>query len=147
MDITEVVKEMCNLMPGGQSAMAGALRMSLDKFRNKLYETKGCRFFDISELEAMEDFVGKPFLAEYFAKRQGGVFTKLPDADELDSVELFNIAVNADAKKALLSLLVSKSIEDGVIDKKEEKQILNCLNEFFGSKMNEVAALLKVYQK
>lgn len=147
MDIKEVVKEMCNNMPGGQSAMAGALFMPLHKFQNKLYESKGCRFFDISELEAMEDFVGKPFLAEYFAKRQGGVFTKLPEAEELDSVELFNLSVHSDAKKALLSLVVSKAIEDGVIDGKEKKQILDCLHDFFSSKTNEIVGLLKVYQK
>ncbi|MFC0178975.1 YmfL family putative regulatory protein [Thorsellia kenyensis] len=147
MNIKQVIINLCNEVPGGRSAVAGALGMELSSFNNRLYEKNKCRFFSVDELEAIEDIAGKPFLAEYFAKRQGGVFTKLPDADELDAVELFNLSVHADAKKALLSLVVSKAIEDGVIDGKEKEQILNCLHQFFGSKKSEILALLKVYQK
>ncbi|SET28922.1 YmfL family putative regulatory protein [Thorsellia anophelis] len=147
MNIKQVIINLCNEVPGGRSAVAGALGMELNSFNNRLYEKNKCRFFSVDELEAIEDIAGKPFLAEYFAKRQGGVFTKLPDSDDLDNTELFNLSVNSDAKKALLSLVVSKSIEDGEIDSKEKQQILDCLHDFFSSKTNEIIGLLKVYQK
>ncbi len=35
--------------------MAGALGMSVTQFNNNLYEKNGCRFFEVNELEAMED--------------------------------------------------------------------------------------------
>lgn len=46
---------MCKAYPGGREAMAGALGMTLTQFNNNLYEKNGCRFFEVSELEAMED--------------------------------------------------------------------------------------------
>lgn len=146
MDIKEVVKEMCNLMPGGRSAMAGALGMSSQTFKNKLYEANGCRFFEISDLEVMEDYVGQPLLAEYFAKRASGTFIKLPDAEDLDQVELFNLSVSADAKKAILSLGVSKALEDGVIDIKEKKAILQALHGYLTAEIKEVSALIDLYK-
>ena len=35
--------------------MAGALGMTVTQFNNNLYEKNGCRFFEVSEPEAMED--------------------------------------------------------------------------------------------
>jgi hypothetical protein len=54
-NLKEVVKAMCKAYPGGREAMAGALGMSVTQFNNNLYEKNGCRFFEVSELEAMED--------------------------------------------------------------------------------------------
>jgi hypothetical protein len=53
--LKEVVKAMCKTYPGGREAMAGALGMSVAQFNNNLYEKNGCRFFEVNELEAMED--------------------------------------------------------------------------------------------
>lgn len=55
MNLKEVVKSMCKAYPGGREAMAGALGMTVTQFNNNLYEKNGCRFFEVSELEAMED--------------------------------------------------------------------------------------------
>ena len=52
--LKEVVKAMCKAYPGGREAMAGALGMSVTQFNNNLYEKNGCRFFEVNELEAME---------------------------------------------------------------------------------------------
>ena len=54
-NLKEAVKAMCKAYPGGREAMAGALGMTLTQFNNNLYEKNGCRFFEVSELEAMED--------------------------------------------------------------------------------------------
>ncbi|WP_279024451.1 YmfL family putative regulatory protein, partial [Gibbsiella quercinecans] len=63
-DIKETVKAMCKAFPGGRQAMAGALGMTLTQFNNNLYEKNGCRFFELDELEAMEDLSGTSLLAE-----------------------------------------------------------------------------------
>ncbi len=67
-NLKEVVKAMCKAYPGGREAMAGALGMSLTQFNNNLYEKNGCRFFEVSELEAMEDISNTSLLADYFAR-------------------------------------------------------------------------------
>lgn len=54
-NLKEAVKAMCKAYPGGREAMAGALGMTVTQFNNNLYEKNGCRFFEVSELEAMED--------------------------------------------------------------------------------------------
>lgn len=58
--LKEVVKAMCKAYPGGREAMAGALGMSVTQFNNNLYEKNGCRFFEVNELEAMEDISNTP---------------------------------------------------------------------------------------
>jgi hypothetical protein len=65
--LKEVVKAMCKAYPGGREAMAGALGMSVTQFNNNLYEKNGCRFFEVNELEAMEDISNTSLLADYFA--------------------------------------------------------------------------------
>lgn len=59
--LKEVVKAMCKAYPGGREAMAGALGMSVTQFNNNLYEKNGCRFFEVNELEAMEDISNTSF--------------------------------------------------------------------------------------
>lgn len=71
--LKEVVKAMCKEYPGGREAMAGALGMTITQFNNNLYEKNGCRFFEVAELEAMEDISGTSELADYFAKRRGAL--------------------------------------------------------------------------
>lgn len=70
MNLKEVVKSMCKAYPGGREAMAGALGMTVTQFNNNLYEKNGCRFFEVSELEAMEDISNTSLLADYFARRR-----------------------------------------------------------------------------
>ncbi|HBX7269044.1 TPA: hypothetical protein MIB59_27785, partial [Klebsiella pneumoniae] len=72
-NLKEAVKAMCKAYPGGREAMAGALGMTVTQFNNNLYEKNGCRFFEISELEAMEDISNTSHLAEYFARRRGAL--------------------------------------------------------------------------
>ena len=81
-NLKDVVKGMCKAVAGGRSAMAGALGMSETAFNNNLYEKNGCRFFEIGELEAMEDISGTNLLTEYFARRRGLLVVEIPALDE-----------------------------------------------------------------
>ena len=58
--------------------MAGALGMTVTQFNNNLYEKNGCRFFEVSELEAMEDISNTSLLADYFARRRGALLVDVP---------------------------------------------------------------------
>jgi len=122
-DIKETVKAMCKALPGGRAAMAGALGMSICQFNNNLYEKNGCRFFEHHELEAMEDLSGTNLLANYFARRRGALLVDVPKLEELDQVELFSKAVRAAAESGRVDQLIQESLEDGVIDYEEAKEI------------------------
>ena len=97
--LKEVVKAMCKAYPGGREAMAGALGMTVTQFNNNLYEKNGCRFFEVAELEAMEDISGTAELADYFAKRRGALLVDVPKLEDMDQVELFNKAMKTAAMR------------------------------------------------
>src|SRR5471030_2947073 len=124
-DVKSVVKAMCKAFPGGRSAMAGGLGMTETQFNNNLYEKNGCRFFEVSELEAMEDLSGTNCLAEYFAQRRGMLLVGIPNREELDHVELFILGVKVAAKSGKVDQQINDSIaDDGVIDEVEKAEIM-----------------------
>lgn len=124
-DLKSVVKSMCKAFPGGRSALAGALGMSETEFNNNLYEKNGCRFFEVAELEAMEDLSGTSCMAEYFAQRRGLLLVDVPTRTNLDPVELFFQSVKVAAKSGLVDQMINESIaDDGVIDAEEKEEIM-----------------------
>ncbi|WJM83243.1 YmfL family putative regulatory protein [Pectobacterium brasiliense] len=122
-DLKETIKAMCKVYPGGRNAMAGALGMTIAQFNNNLYEKNGCRFFEIHELEAMEDLSGTNLLAEYFSQRRGCLLVDVPKFDDLDQVELYSRSVYTAAMRGQVDQMINEAIEDGVIDEQEAKEI------------------------
>ncbi|MFM2476393.1 YmfL family putative regulatory protein [Celerinatantimonas sp. MCCC 1A17872] len=145
-DIKDAIRAMCKAYPGGRSAMAGGLGMTVTQFNNNLYEKNGCRFFELDELEAMEDLSGTSLLAEYFAHRQNKLLVDMPDPKELDNLELFRIRLNASADAGQLDITMAKSLEDGQVDSHEEQLLLEQLRKFLTSKANELQAFIRVHR-
>ncbi|POD92320.1 YmfL family putative regulatory protein [Pectobacterium odoriferum] len=146
-DIKETIKAMCKAYPGGRSAMAGALGMSLVQFNNNLYEKNGCRFFEIHELEAMEDISGTSLLAEYFAKRRGALLVDVPTFEDLDHVELYSRSVRTAAKRGQVDQMIQKAIEDGVIDEDESREIMSLHNKHLAAREAEIRSILALFSR
>ncbi|WP_112198247.1 YmfL family putative regulatory protein [Rahnella sp. NRRL B-41462] len=146
-DLKSVVKAMCKAYPGGRSAMAGALGMSEAGFNNNLYEKNGCRFFEIAELEAMEDISGTSYLAEYFSQRRGGLFVDIPQLDELDQVELFSKSMRTAAHRGHVDMIIQAALEDGVIDEAEAAEIMKYHHRHLSARDAEVRAVLALFGK
>lgn len=143
--IKEAVKAMCKAFPGGRSAMAGALGMSLESFNNNLYEKNGCRFFEIHELEAMEDFSGTSAIADYFARRRGALLVDVPKFEDLDQVELFSKAVKTAAMRGHVDQVIEQALKDGVIDDSEASEISHYHRKHLAARDEEVKAILSVF--
>lgn len=124
MNLKEVVKSMCKAYPGGREAMAGALGMTVTQFNNNLYEKNGCRFFEVSELEAMEDISNTSLLADYFARRRGALLVDVPHLEELDRVDLFSRAMRTSAARGQVDQIIEQALEDGVIERHEAEEIM-----------------------
>ncbi|WP_405079669.1 YmfL family putative regulatory protein [Pectobacterium carotovorum] len=144
-DIKETIKAMCKAYPGGRSAMAGALGMSTEAFNNNLYEKNGCRFFELHELEAMEDISGTSLLAEYFAQRRGALLVDVPTFDDLDRVELYSRSVHTAAKRGQVDQMIQKAIEDGVIDEDESREIMSLHNKHLAAREAEIRSILSLF--
>jgi len=146
-DLKSVVKAMCKAFPGGRSAMAGGLGMTETQFNNNLYEKNGCRFFEVSELEAMEDLSGTTYMAEYFAQRRGGLFVDIPQLEELDQVELFSKSMRTAAHRGHVDMIIQASLEDGVIDAAEAEEIMKFHHRHLSARDAEVRAVIALFGK
>ena len=146
-DLKSTVKAMCKAFPGGRAAMAGALGMTETQFNNNLYEKNGCRFFEVVELEAMEDISGTSCLAEHFAQRRGGLYVDIPQLDELDQVELFSKSMRTAAHRGHVDMFMQEALEDGNIDAQEAKQILTLHSRHLAARDAEVRAVLALFSK
>lgn len=145
--IKQVVKEMCDEVQGGREAMAGALGMSLTSFNNKLYEKNGCRSFDLNELLAMQDISKTVLFAEFIARESGMLLVERIKPDEIDEPELFRLHSKVGAKQGELAIYLEKSLEDGVVDSDEEKQLNVMLDRVIASGRAFVNAFISLHRK
>ena len=109
---------------GGWTAMAAALGMSVDALENRVYEKKG-QSLALHEALMIESISETSHITEAMAARHHAVVITLPDVEH-ENKDL--LVIQSQLQKALSGLLstVANSYEDdGVIDRKEEKQILN----------------------
>ena len=147
-DLKSTVKAMCKAFPGGRSAMAGALGMTETQFNNNLYEKNGCRFFEVAELEAMEDISGTNHLADYFAQRRSGFFVAIPNREELDHVDLFIKGVKVAAKSGKVDQQINISIaDDGVIDESEKAEIMALHRKHLAARDEYVKSVVALHEK
>lgn len=141
----EVVKAMCKAYPGGREAMAGALGMSVTQFNNNLYEKNGCRFFEVTELEAMEDISNTSLVADYFAKRRGALLVDRPLLEDLDRVDLFSRAMRTSAARGRVDQIIDEALEDGVIEKHEAEEIMEHHRRHMVAREEEIQAIVALF--
>ncbi|MCM7530929.1 YmfL family putative regulatory protein [Enterobacter quasiroggenkampii] len=145
--LKEVVKAMCKAYPGGREAMAGALGMSVTQFNNNLYEKNGCRFFEVNELEAMEDISNTSFLADYFARRRGALLVDVPRLEDLDRVDLFTRAMRTAAARGQVDQIIQKALEDGVIEPHEAEEIHEHHRRHLAAREEEIRAIVALFSR
>lgn len=143
--LKEVVKAMCKAVPGGRESMAGALGMTMTQFNNNLYEKNGCRFFEVVELEAMEDISGTSALADYFAKRRGALLVDVPSLEGLDRVDLFTKAMRTAAARGQVDQIIEQALEDGVIEKHEAEEIMLHHRRHLAAREEEIRAIVALF--
>ncbi|EPL7197427.1 YmfL family putative regulatory protein [Klebsiella michiganensis] len=146
-NLKEVVKTMCKAYPGGREAMAGALGMTLTQFNNNLYEKNGCRFFEVSELEAMEDVSNTIYLADYHAKRKGCLLVEPPQLENIDRVDLFSRAMRTAAARGHVDQIIEQALEDGVIEKHEAEEIMVHHRRHLAAREEEIAAIITLFAR
>lgn len=145
--LKEVVKAMCKAVPGGREAMSGALGMTMTQFNNNLYEKNGCRFFEVVELEAMEDISRTSALADYFARRRGALLVEVPNHEDLDRVDLFTKAMRTAAARGQVDQIIEQALEDGVIEKHEADEINEHHRRHLAAREEEIRAICALFSR
>jgi hypothetical protein len=143
--LKEVVKAMCKAYPGGREAMAGALGMSVTQFNNNLYEKNGCRFFEVNELEAMEDISNTSLLADYFARRRGALLVDVPHLEDLDRVDCLPRNENCSSTRTGRSDY-PESLEDGV-GPHEAEEINEHHRRHLAAREEEIRAIVALFSR
>ena len=108
----KVAMAIVGAFPGGRECAATFLGLDLKRFDNQLYESTGHRPLSDEQLQQLEQVSGTHYLPDYIAGLYNGLFTALPDATELDNVELYHLALAADVKEGQLNQTIADAIGD-----------------------------------
>lgn len=144
-NINSAITAMCKAYPTGRLGIAKALGMSIDQFHNHMYQKVGSRFFSVSELELMEDLSGTSLLADYFATRRGMLLVEIPKPESIDNVDLFQLEMEANAKRGKLDQAKFAALADGVIDKREKKNLSQLFNSAMRHQIHGFMGLMALY--
>ncbi len=136
MDIKESYLATIRAMPGGWSAMCGALMMSRDAVENRIYERKGQGLLVETAL-LMQSFSGTTHFAEAVASASGGTFVKLPADLSAGNDVLMHKFQQLYAELGRFSQDFTNATADDVIDKAERKML-----EADGERLHRVMAEL-----
>ena len=143
----QVVVVVAKAFPGGRECAAAFLGMeNFKRFENQIYEAAGVKPLTDGEVCALETQAKTSYLPEYICAMYGGVFVKLPDAGELDNVDLYQRALDASAQRGALDQMVSLALEDGEIDASEAKKIRAMHAKYISASLETVAAVIELHQ-
>lgn len=143
----QVVVAVAKAFPGGRECAAAFLGMeNFKRFENQIYEAAGVKPLTDGEVCALETQAKTSYLPEYICAMYGGVFVKLPDAGELDNVDLYQRALDTSAQRGALDQMVSLALEDGEIDASEAKKIRAMHAKYISASLETVAAVIELHQ-
>lgn len=142
----KVAQAIVGAFPGGRECAATFLGLDLKRFDNQLYESTGHRPLSDEQLQQLEQVTGTHYLPDYIAGLYSGLFTQLPEPAELDNVELYHLALDADVKEGQLNQTIAESLDNG-IDSKEVAQILLVHRQHLAALHREVLAVIALHKK
>lgn len=144
----ELINALIANINGGREVAAAYLGLSMTAFCDRLYENKGCKFFTVDQLLALQSLSKTALVAEFFAKEADCVVVTKPQAELIDSVELHHISLQTQKLRGAVDAAIIESImNDGEIDEREEKRILDLHDKHLGNRDFEVKATIVQYKR
>lgn len=141
----ELINALIANIDGGKAVAAAYLGLSESAFNDRLYENKGCKFFTVDNLLALQELSKTALVAEFFAKQVNHIVVEIPSTDELDTVELFNLSLNTQVQRGEVDKLLKYAIRDGVIDENEANQILIVHSTHLAARDKEVKSTIRLW--
>jgi hypothetical protein len=141
----KVVSAIIAAYPGGRDCAAARLGLDLKKFDNHAYENAGHRPLTDEQIHLLEQQTGTTHLADYIASQYGGVFVLLPVPEDLDNMELYHRHVATATRRGRVDMIISKALEDGVIDEGEANAILDAHRHYISARHAEVTAVIVLH--
>lgn len=112
-------------LPGGYEEAPTWLgsKVTKDSLFNRLRSTFADQIFPLGWALVLQKACGKYYVTEAIARASGGVFILLPDIEEVDNADINQRLLEAVEELGIYSQKVRAAIEDGVIDRRERKEI------------------------
>lgn len=133
--------------PGGRECAAARLGLPLKKLDNQAYEAAGHRPLSDEQLHMLEQQAGTTYLPDYICGLYGGVFVPMAEAEQLDNVELYALAMDAEAKRGAVARIVAAALGDGQIDEGELAEIVAAHRQHIAAEHAEIGAVITLHRK
>lgn len=133
--------------PGGRECAAARLGLPLKRLDNQVYENAGAQPLSDAQLHQLEQTTGTTHLPDYICALYGGVFVPMPERGELDNVELFERALNTQAKRGRVDQLIVQALDDGLIDEAELAEIVAAHRVHIAARHSEIGAVITLHRK
>lgn len=136
-----------NAVSGGLPCAAAFLgEENFKRFKNRIYESAGVKPLTDDEVCVLETESKTSFLPDYICSMYGGVFVRLPEAGQLDNVDLYQRALAASSQRGELDHMVAMALEDGEIDVAEAKKIRALHTKYLSASLEAVAAVIDLHK-
>lgn len=133
--------------PGGRECAAAMLGLPLKKLDNHVYESAGSRPLSDEQLRLLEQQSGTTYLPDYICGLYGGVFVPFADAERLDNVELYSMAMDTGAKRGMVDRIIAAALADGQIDESELAEIIAAHRKHIAARHAEVGAVITLHRR
>lgn len=136
-----------NAISGGLPCAAAFLgEENFKRFKNRIYESAGVKPLTDDEICVLEAESRTTFLPDYICAMYGGVFVKIPEAGELDNVDLYQRSLAASAQRGALDQMVASALEDGEIDASEAKKIRALHAKYMSASLEAIGAVIELHK-
>ncbi|WPN50925.1 YmfL family putative regulatory protein [Pseudomonas sp. P9_2] len=142
----QVMAAVSNAFPGGMDCAAARLGIKDKRLENQIYETAGCKPLSDTEIFVLESETKTELLPDYICAMYGGVFVKIPEARELDNVDLYQRSLAASAQRGALDQMVASALEDGEIDSNEAKKIRALHAKYMSASLEAIGAVIELHK-
>ena len=142
----QVMAAVSNAFPGGMDCAAARLGIKDKRLENQIYETAGCKPLSDIEIHVLECETKTEHLPDYICAMNGGVFVKIPEAGELDNVDLYQRSLTASAQRGALDQMVAAALEDGEIDAAEAKKIRALHAKYMSASLEAIGAVIELHK-
>ena len=77
----------------------------------------------------------------------GGVFVPVAEAEQLDNLDLYARSINTSVKRGMVDAIISKALQDGVIDDEEVQAILAAHRAHVAARHEEITAVIVLHRE
>lgn len=133
--------------PGGRECAATCLGLELKQFDNKLYENPGHRPLTDEQVLQLEKVAGTTYLPDYLTGLYNGVFIAMPDASELENLDLLVRSMTTTVKRGTVDAIILQALADGEIDEAELAEIVAAHRQHIAARHAEVGAVITLHRR